>query len=178
MRQNGAKENLIKPLILSVVVTLLGIGLLVYYVCFSKKPSTLNYVVSGLTVAVGISLIAAAIVRLVKVKGNEKIKLIGKSALGTFISYGTQKTSGKVAVYYIEYFFEDEGKKYVCKTPHEFNWYEVLTLKVVGDFPIKVYNGKSVLDCDIMKMHLDNREAVAELNAKYEQAIDELSQDK
>ena len=69
MRQNGAKENLIKPLILSVVVTLLGIGLLVYYVCFSKKPSTLNYVVSGLTVAVGISLIAAAIVRLVKVKG-------------------------------------------------------------------------------------------------------------
>ena len=120
----------------------------------------------------------AAIVRLVKVKGNEKIKLIGKSALGTFISYGTQKTSGKVAVYYIEYSFEDEGKKYVCKTPHEFNWYEVLTLKVVGDFPIKVYNGKSVLDCDIMKMHLDNREAVAELNAKYEQAIDELSQDK
>ncbi len=113
-----------------------------------------------------------------KGKGNEKIKLIGKSALGTFISYGTQKTSGKVAVYYIEYSFEDEGKKYVCKTPHEFNWYEVLTLKVVGDFPIKVYNGKSVLDCDVMKMHLDNREAVAELNAKYEQAIDELSQDK
>ena len=54
----------------------------------------------------------------------------------------------------------------------------MLTLKVVGDFPIKVYNGKSVLECDIMKMHLDNREAVAELNAKYEQAIDELSQDK
>ena len=175
MNKATAKQSVIKPLIISVIVTLLGIALLVYYIGFSKKPTTLNYVVSALTVAVGVLLIAAATVRIVKVKGEEKIALLGTPTQAEFISYGSQKTSGKVAIYYIEYSFEYDGKKYVCKTPHKFNWYEVLTLKVVGTFQIKVYKGKSILDCDIMKLHLDNREAVAELNQKYAQALDELS---
>lgn len=175
MNKPTVKQSVIKPLIISIAVTLLGTALLVYYVCFSKKPTTLNYVVSALTVAVGGLLIAAAAVRFIKVKGEEKIALLGTPTQATFISYGSQKTSGKVAIYYVEYSFEYDGKKYVCKTPHQFNWYEVLTLKVVKNFQIKVYKGKSILDCDLMKLHLDNREAVAELNSKYAQALDELS---
>ena len=89
---------------------------------------------------------------------------------------GSEKNVGvKVAIYYVEYKFEDEGKTYINKSPSQFNWYEVLTLKVVGEFAIKTYKGRSVLDCDLMQMHLDNREAVAQLNKKYEQALDELS---
>ncbi|MCX4363745.1 MAG: hypothetical protein OSJ74_10270, partial [Clostridia bacterium] len=142
------------------------------------EKSAASYVVASLTVAVGVVLAVSSLLRLVGVKKENQVMQLGKSAMATFISYNTEKTSGKVAVYYIEYSFEDEGQKYICKSPSQFNWYEVLTLKVVGEFPIKTYKGRSVLDCDIMQMHLDNREAVAELNRKYEQALEELSSDK
>ena len=178
MKRLSVKDNVIKPCIIGSVVTVLGIVLLVYYRYLSQSKSAASYVVSALTVAAGVLLTASSIFRLVKVKSELKIETLGKQTTAKFLSYNTEKTSGKVAVYYIEYQFEDEGKTYVCKSPSQFNWYEVLTLKVVGEFPIKTYKGKSVLDCDLMKLHLENREAVAQLNRKYEQALEELSAEK
>ena len=178
MKNLNAKENVIKPAIIGAVVAILGVVLLVYYRYFAKSASVASYVVSALTVAVGVVLTVSAVLRIFKIKSDKKVMELGQSTMATFLSYDTNKTSGKVAVYYVEYSYEIDGKKYVCKSPSQFNWYEVLTLKVVGQFPIKTLNGKSMLDCDLMKMHLDNREAVAQLNRKYEQALEELVQNK
>ncbi|MDE6613949.1 MAG: hypothetical protein K2K24_00410 [Clostridia bacterium] len=175
MKRLSVKDNVVKPCVIGGVVTILGIALLVYYRFFAESKSAASYVVSALTVVAGVLLTVSAVFRLVKIKSDLKVETLGKSTTATFLSYNTEKTVGKVAVYYIEYKFEDEGKTYICKSPSQFNWFEVLTLKVVGEFPIKTYKGKSVLDCDLMKMHLDNREAVAELNRKYEQALEELT---
>jgi hypothetical protein len=175
MKKLSVKENVIKPCIIGIVVVILGIALLVYYRYIAKSASAASYVVSALTLAAGVFLSVASILRLVKIKRDVQVETLGKSATATFVSYGSEKTSGKVAIYYVEYKFEDEGKTYINKSPSQFNWYEVLTLKVVGEFAIKTYKGRSVLDCDLMQMHLDNREAVAQLNKKYEQALDELS---
>lgn len=176
MKKLNAKENVIKPIVTGSLVVILGVGLLVYYGYFAKSASAASYVVSALVVVVGIALTVMAILRIFKIKSDNKVVELGKSAMATFLSYNSNKTSGKVAVYYVEYSYELDGKKYVCKSPSQFNWYEVLTLKVVGQFPIKAYNGKSILDCDLMQLHLDNREAVAELNRKYEEALEELVQ--
>lgn len=175
MKRLSVKENVIKPCIIGGIVTALGILLLVYYRYLAKSASAASFVVSALTVAVGVALTVAAVLRLVKIKRDLQTVTLGKSTTAKFLSYDTVKSAGKVAIYYIEYSFEDEGKTYLCKSPSQFNWYEVLTLKVVGEFAIKTYKGRSVLDCDLIQLHLDNREAVAELNRKYEQAIDELS---
>lgn len=175
MKSSRSKENVVKPMIIAIAVTLLGVILLIYQAFFAKKPSVMNYVMSGLAAAVGVLLVIASILRMVKIRGEEKVLALGERTMATFISYDTIKSSGKVAVYYVEYSYELDGKKYICKSPSQFNWYEVLTLKVVGRFPVRTYKGKSVLDCNIAQMHLDNIEAVAELNRKYEQAIDEFA---
>ena len=176
MKKSSAKENVIKPAITGVLVIILGVGLLVYYACFAKNPTAASYVLPSLAIAAGVFITVSAILRIFKVKSDEKVLRLGTPATATFVSYNSDRTSGKVAVYYVEYAYEIDGKRYVCKSPSEYNWYEVLTLKVVGQFPIKTYNGKSVLDCNLMQMHLDNREAVAELNSKYEKALEELVQ--
>ncbi|MDE6758071.1 MAG: hypothetical protein K2J89_02175 [Clostridia bacterium] len=178
MKRLSIKDSVVKPIIIGSVVTILGIALLVYYRYLAESKIAASYVVSALTVAAGVLIAVSSIFRLVKIKADLQIETLGKQTTAKFLSYNTEKTSGKVAVYYIEYQYEDEGKTYVCKSPSQFNWYEVLTLKVVGEFPIKTYKGKSVLDCDLMKLHLENREAVAELNRKYEQALEELSIEK
>ncbi|MDE6189943.1 MAG: hypothetical protein K2G37_06685 [Clostridia bacterium] len=175
MKRLSIKENVIKPCIIGSVVIVLGIVLLVYYRYFASSKSAASYVVSALMVAVGVALTASAIFRLVSVKRELQILTLGTPTTATFLSYDTEKSIGKVAVYYIEYKYEIDGQTFVCKSPSQFNWFEVLTLKVVGDFAIKTYKGKSVIDCDLMKMHLDNREAVAKLNAEYERALEELS---
>ena len=175
MKRLSVKDSVIKPCVIGSVVIVLGIVLLVYYRYFAESKSAASFVVSGLTVAAGVLLTVSSIFRLIKIKKDLQIETMGKRTTAKFLSYNTEKTSGKVAVYYIEYQYEDEGQTHICKSPSQFNWYEVLTLKVVGEFPIKTYKGRSVLDCDLMKMHLDNREAVAELNRKYEQALEELS---
>ncbi|MDE6210526.1 MAG: hypothetical protein K2G42_00960 [Clostridia bacterium] len=174
MKKLNAKDNVIKPAVIGVVVVILGIALLVYYRYFAKSASAASYVVSALALAAGVVITVSSILRIFKIKNDQKIVELGERTMATFISYNSNKTSGKVAIYYIEYSYEADGKKCVCKSPSQFNWYEVLTLKVVGQFPIKTYKGKSMLDCDLMQMHLDNREAVAELNSKYEQALEEL----
>ena len=51
-------------------------------------------------------------------------------------------------------------------------WKEVLTLKAVDNFQIRVLNGRVVLDCDLDKMFEDNKEAVKELEDRYNKAID------
>ena len=178
MKKLYAKDNVIKPAIFGSIVVVLGIVLLVYYRYFTDNKSIASYVVSALTLAAGVVLTVAAVLRIVKIKQDEKIETLGERTTAKFLSYNTVKTSGKVAVYYIEYSYEYEGKQIKCQSPSQFNWYEVLTLKVVGEFPIKTYKGKSILDCDLMQMHLDNREAVAQLNKKYENALEELSIEK
>ena len=174
MKKLNAKDNVIKPAIIGGVVIILGIILLVYYRYFAKNATAASYVVASLALAAGVALTVTSILQIFKIKSERKVIELGERTMATFISYNSNKTSGKVAVYYVEYSYEVDGKKYVCKSPSQFNWYEVLTLKVVGQFPIKTYKGKSMLDCDLMQMHLDNREAVAELNSKYEQALEEL----
>ena len=176
MKKSNVKDNVIKPVVTGVIVLILSVALFVYYRYFAKSVRASSYIVPALGLAAGVVLIVSAILRVFKMKSDEKIARLGVPAMATFLSYNSNKTSNKVAVYYVEYSYEVDGKRYVCKSPSEYNWYEVLTLKVVGEFPIKTYNGKSVLDCDLMQMHLDNREAVAELSRKYEQAIDELIQ--
>ena len=178
MKNLNAKDNVIKPAIIGAIVIVLGVVLLVYYRYFAKSASAASYVVSSLALAAGVLITASSIFRIFKIKSDRKIMELGERTMATFISYNSNKTAGKVAIYYVEYSYEVDGKKFVCKSPSQFNWYEVLTLKVVGQFPIKTYNGKSMLDCDLMQMHLDNREAVAELNRKYEQALEELAQNK
>ena len=85
---------------------------------------------------------------------------------------------GKVAVYYVEYSYEKDGKTYMVKSPSMFTWYEVLTLKAAEEFDIKVYKENRILDCDLLKMQMEHREKVAELNRKYEVALEELMRDK
>ena len=175
MKRLSVKDNVLKPCIIGAVVTFFGIVLLVYYRYFATSKSAASYVVSALTVTVGVALTASAIFRLVSVKRELQILTLGTPASATFISYDTEKSIGKVAVYYINYSYEVDGQKHVCKSPSQFNWYEVLTLKVVGEFDIMTYKGRSIINCDLMKMHLDNRDAVAALNKEYEKALEELS---
>lgn len=178
MKKLNAKDNVLKPTIIGGVVVILGIALLVYYRYFAKEWSVASYVVSAVTLLVGLLLMILSLLKLIKIKKDEKTILYGESVVADFLSYGTEKTSGKVAVYYIEYSYEKDGKKYIVKSPSQFTWYEVLTLKAAGQFNIRVYDGNCLLDCDLLKMQMDNREEVAKLNQKYEQALEELVREK
>ena len=82
-------------------------GFLIYYRFFAKSASAASYVVSALTLTVGVVLAISAILRIVKIKKDEEVAALGKSVMAKFISYGTDKTSGKVAIYYIEYSYDD-----------------------------------------------------------------------
>ncbi len=178
MKKLNAKDNVIKPAIIGGVVIILGIVLLVYYRYFAKEWSVASYVVSAVTLAVGVLLTIMSLLKLVKIKKDENTILFGESITATFLSYGTEKTSGKVAVYFIEYSYEKDGKKYIVKSPSQFTWYEVLTLKASKEFAIRVYKDNCLLDCDLLKMQMEHREEVAKLNQKYEQALEELVKEK
>lgn len=178
MKKLTVKNNVVRPAVIGAVVAVMGIVLLVYYRYFAEEKSVASYVVSAVTLIVGVALAISALFRLAEIKKNEKTALSGESATAEFISYGTEKSVGKVAVYYVEYSYEKDGKKYVVKSPSQFTWYEVLTLKAAGQFPIKVYKDNRMLDCDLLKMQMEHREKVAELNRKYEVALEELMRDK
>ncbi len=178
MKKLTVKNNVVRPAVIGAVVAVMGIVLLVYYRYFAEEKSVASYVVSAVTLAVGVALAISALFRLAEIKKNDKTALSGESATAEFISYGTEKSVGKVAVYYVEYSYEKDGKKYVVKSPSQFTWYEVLTLKAAGQFPIKVYKDNRMLDCDLLKMQMEHREKVAELNRKYEVALEELMRDK
>lgn len=178
MKRLNAKDNVLKPALIGCVVIVLGIALLVYYRYFAKEWSVASYVVSAVTLLVGVLLTVLSLLKLIKIKKDEKTILFGEKIVAEFLSYGTEKTSGKVAVYYIEYSYEQDGKKYIVKSPSQFTWYEVLTLKAAGKFDIRVYKGNCLLDCDLLKMQMDNREEVAKLNQKYEHALEELVREK
>lgn len=178
MKRLNTKNNVIKPVIYGSIVVVLGIVLLVYYRYFAKESSVASYVVSVVTLLVGVALIVLSLLKLIKIKKDGDTIKYGEKLKANFLSYGTNKTSGKVAVYYIEYSYEYQGKKYICTSPSVFTWYEVLTLKAVEEFDIKMYKGNCLLDCDLLQLQMQNREKVAELNKKYELALEELVREK
>ncbi len=57
----------------------------------------------------------------------------------------------------------------------EFVWKEILTLKAVNDFQIRVLNGRVVLDCDLENMFEENKQAVLELEERYNKAREEVA---
>lgn len=178
MKKLTVKNNVIRPAAIGGVVAVLGIVLLVYYRYFAKEKSAASYLVSAITLVVGVALAVSALFRLAEIKKEEKTSLLGESVTAKFISYGTDKSVGKVAVYYVEYCYAKDGKTYVVKSPSRFTWYEVLTLKAAEEFPVKVYKDSRMLDCDLLKMQMEHREKVAELNRKYEVALEELMREK
>lgn len=178
MKKLTVKNNVVRPAVIGAVVAVMGIVLLVYYRYFAEEKSAASYLVSAITLVVGVALAISALVRLVEIKRDEKTAIAGESATARFVSYGTEKSVGKVAVYYVEYSYEKDGKTYMVKSPSQFTWYEVLTLKAAENFPIKVYKENRMLDCDLLQMQMEHREEVAELNRKYETALEELMRDK
>ena len=178
MKKLTVKNNVIRPAVIGIIVAVLGIVLLVYYRYFAAEKWAASYLVSAITLIVGVALAISALFRLAEIKREEKTALSGESATAEFMSYGSEKSIGKVAVYYVKYSYEKDGKKYIVKSPSQFTWYEVLTLKAAGKFPIKVYKESRMLDCDLLKMQMEHREEVAELNRKYEVALEELMRDK
>lgn len=86
MKKLSVKENVIKPCIIGIVVVILGIALLVYYRYIAKSASAASYVVSALTLAAGVFLSVASILRLVKIKRDVQVETLGKSATATFVS--------------------------------------------------------------------------------------------
>lgn len=178
MKRLSVKNNVIRPAVIGAIVAVMGIVLLVYYRYFAKEKSAASYLVSAITLIVGVALAISSLFRLAKIKKDEKTVINGEKCKAKFFSYGTEKSVGKVAVYYVEYSYEKDGKTYMVKSPSMFTWYEVLTLKAAEEFDIKVYKENRILDCDLLKMQMEHREKVAELNRKYEIALEELMRDK
>ncbi len=73
MKKLNAKDNVIKPAIIGVVVVVLGVALLVYYRYFAKSASAASYVVSALALAAGVVITVSSILRIFKIKNDQKI---------------------------------------------------------------------------------------------------------
>ena len=112
MKKLTVKNNVIRPAVIGIIVAVLGIVLLVYYRYFATEKWAASYIVSAITLIVGVALAISALFRLIEIKREEKTALSGESATAEFISYGSEKSIGKVAVYYVEYSYEKDGKKY------------------------------------------------------------------
>ena len=174
MKIDSTKSVIFRPLLLGLLGLLVGGGLFIYYYFFKEDTSVAAYVINGVIAFAGVvgilSTIYVAIIQYLKIQTKKN----GEQVVAHYVSHKTDTSSGKVDYYKITYKYEINGQEFTKTSSSEFDYKEALTLKAVKDFQIRVLNGRVVLDCDLNQMFNDNKEAVKELEDKYNKAISEV----
>ncbi|MGN0771819.1 MAG: hypothetical protein ACI4MI_04470 [Christensenellales bacterium] len=174
MKKLDFAKSVIYPYVLGVVALAIGIGLAIYYNGRSAVNAS-TFIVPILTMVVGVICIVGGIVRTCQYAVQSKIIKGGKTTTAEFINYSSGGKSGKIEYFSVEYrYCNDEGKEYVCKSPSQFTWQEVLALKAAEKFTIG-YRGKNcILLDDIGLLTLAYSKKMSALQQKYEAAVDKV----
>ena len=177
MKINSTKSVIFRPLLLGLLGLLVGGGLFIYYYFFKEDTSVAAYVINGVIAFAGVvgilSTIYVAIIQYLKIQTKNK----GDKVLAHYVSHKTDTSFSKVNYYKVTYTYEIDGVEFKKTSSSEFEYKEALTLKTVKDFQIRVLNGRVVLDCDLNQMFNDNKDAVLELEGKYnkaQEAVDKI----
>ena len=174
MKIENTKSVILRPLLLGLIGLAIGGGLFLYYYFFTEGASIASYVITGAIAIVGVlgvlSTIYFAIDQYLKIKTLKT----GKVVTAQYVSNSTNVTASKINYYKVTYKFEDNGVTIEKTSKSEFEWKEVLTLKAAKDFQIRLLNGRVVLDCDLNQMFNDNKDAILELEQRYNKAREEV----
>ena len=175
MKIENTKQVILRPLLIGLLGLAVGGGLFIYYYFFKEEVSVAAYVINGAIALFGVigmvSTIYISIVQYLKLKTKKE----GQIVKAQYVSHKTNVTQSKVNYYKVTYKYEIDGVSVEKTSPSEFEWKEVLTLKAVKDFQIKVLNGRVVLDCDLNQLFHDNKDAVLELENRYNKAREEVA---
>ena len=175
MKIENTKQAILRPLLLGLLGLAVGGGLFVYYYFFKKDVSVAAYVINGAIALFGVigmvSTIYIAIEQYLKLKTKKE----GQIVKAQYVSHKTNVTQAKINYYKVKIKYELDGKEVEIDSKSEFEWKEVLTLKAVKEFQIRVLNGRVVLDCDLNKLFEENKQAVLELENRYNKARDEVA---
>ena len=175
MKIENTKSVILRPLLLGLLGLAVGGGLFVYYYFFKEDTSVAAYVINGAIALVGFLGIVATIYFAIEQYLKIKTKKEGQIVKAQYVSHYSNVSSGKINYYKVPYKYEIDGVSQEKTSKSEFIWKEVLTLKAVDNFQIRVLNGRVVLDCDLDKMFEDNKQAVLELEERYNKAREEVA---
>ena len=175
MKIENTKSAILRPLLLGLLGLAVGGGLFIYYYCFKEDVSVAAYVINGAIALFGvigmISTIYISIEQYLKLKTKKE----GQIVKAQYVSHKTEVTQSKVNYYKVTYTYVIDGVSFEKTSYSEFEWKEVLTLKAAKEFQIRVLKGRVVLDCDLNQMFNDNKDAVLELEKRYNQAREEVA---
>ena len=175
MKLNSTKSVIFRPLLLGSLGLLVGGGLFVYYYFFNDDTSVAAYVINGIIFFAGVvgvlSTIYVAIIQYLKIQTKNK----GDVVIAHYVSHKTDTSFSKVDYYKITYKYELNGVEVIKTSSSEFDYKEALTLKCVQDFQIRVLNGREILDCDLTQMFNENKDAIKELEDRYNKAQDAVN---
>ena len=172
MKIESTKSVILRPLLLGVLGLIVGGGLFIYYYYFKKDVSVAAYVINGAIALAGvvgiISTIYISIIQYLKIKTKKE----GEIVKARYVSHKTDTTASKINYYKVKYTYEINNQTFEKASRSEFTYKEALTLKCVNEFQIRVLNGRVVLDCDLDQLFEENKEAIKELEDRYNKAID------
>lgn len=167
MKLKNSKKLFTTPLLVSAICALVGGGLLFYYYCFAKEYSAASLVSCYLIIAVGVFSLLSIIYFAVKQNIAKKTLNEGEEYVATYISHDTNVSSQKTNYYSLKYKYFIDGKEIIKKSKYEFTWGEILTLKAVGSFNIKIYKNNIILVDNLEKLFENNKEKVKEVEQRY-----------
>jgi len=174
MKIEKTKSVIFRPLLLGLIGLVVGGGLFIYYYFFKEDTSVAAYVINGAIALAGvigmISTIYVGIVQYLKIK----TKKTGSECIAKYVSNSTNVTQSKINYYKITYTYTLNNQEFIKTSSSEFIFKEVLILKCVHEFKIRVLNGRVVLDDDLDQLFEDNKEAILELEKKYNIARGEV----
>lgn len=176
MKIKNTKKLLTTPLLVGAICALVGGGLLLYYYLYAKDSSIASFVTCYAIVAVGaLSLISIVFIL---IEQHYKIKTLkqGQELIAKYLSNDTNVSAQKTNYYSIQFQYELDNQVYTRKTKYEFSWGEVLTLKVVGEFKIRLLNGRIVLDEDLESLFENNKEKIRQEEQKYYDAQSKIEE--
>lgn len=173
MKFEKSYKVILRPVLVGLVAIILGIVLVVYYNS-QENATTASYFISWAVVAVGIFMLLFALyVSIMQIVKN-RVSKFGTQYIARYLSHETNSSAGKVNYYSITYTYHMDGMDYTKTSKEEFTWKEILTLKTVKEFKIKVFNNKVILDEDLNDTYIKYQKQIAETESKYNNAYREV----
>ena len=176
MKLENTKKAILRPFLAGVIGLSVGGGLFLLYYFKVLESSTAAYVINGAIAFVGVLAMITTIFVAINQVQKLKVKKEGEVKVATYISHETHTSAGKENYYNVTFSYELNGEKIIKKSKAEFVWKEVLTLKAIKNFNIKVLNGRVVMDDDIEELFEKNKELVKLEQQKYDEAYSKVEQ--
>jgi len=174
MKIEKLKSLILRPFLAGLIALAVGGGLFIYYYCFYENPSVASYVITAAIAVMGVLAWLSTIWFFISHLLRSKVKNNGQLVKASYVSHETHVSAAKVNYYSITYKYELDGKEYTKKSKSEFVWKEVLTLRAIKEFNIKVLNSRVVLDDDLEDLFEKNKELVKLEQQKYDEAYKQV----